>query len=80
MSGQVDIKKLKIGKEYKVDHSRKGVFTMEIIEIRDEWVDGIITGGKAHYTSFENPHRYAGDPITVRSTLCKFSKIEGSKE
>lgn len=34
-----------IGKTYKVDHSRRGRFTIKVTQLSDEWVTGVVLDG-----------------------------------
>ncbi len=54
-----------VGKIYKVKHSRKGVFTIQVTSINETWVTGTIINGTADALLNENI-RYEGEEITVR--------------
>ena len=62
---------VELGKNYKVVHTRKGKFQMQITQITDEWITGIITKGKADAICSYNVGR-KGDEITIRKTLSYF--------
>lgn len=62
---------LEIGKEYVCVHERKGRFTMQVTELRGEWIDGVITDGEAKAIMGYNV-RGVGEQITVRDTLSRF--------
>lgn len=70
---------LEVGSTYNVNHSRKGKFSLLVQSDSDEWVTGIIVGGKAgamlHYNEKE-----CGDEITVRKSFCSFAKAEGGAQ
>lgn len=70
----VEIENLVIGKQYKVNHRRKGTFNMMIEDVGDEWVTGEITDGSAHYIASKNGEK--GDILTIRASLCEFLPIE----
>lgn len=58
------------GNEYKVNHSRKGIFTMRVDSVDGEWAHGVITGGHARYISEDDRHQ--GEKITIRIELANF--------
>lgn len=60
--------KLEIGKIYKVRHSRKGVFSLKVESIDDEWVIGQVYQGRANAMMDYNV-KLEGDPITVRESF-----------
>ena len=64
---------IQIGKTYKVNHERKGNFIMTVTGMNDEWVTGIIVGGKAHAMLRDN-EREKGEEITVRQSFCIFTE------
>ena len=66
---------LKIGHEYKVNHSRKGGFSMRITEDSDIWVTGVITDGVSRGIRDYNT-REKGEEITVRKAFCGFELVE----
>jgi hypothetical protein len=63
---------LEIGKAYRVKHSRKGTFNMQITKIEGEWITGIITSDSAVRTRYD--YSYQGDEITVRERFCYFAE------
>lgn len=63
-----------IGKTYAVDHSRKGKFQMRVTDIRNEWVDGVVTAGKAGAMLRYNEVP-AGEEITIRAEFAKFTEV-----
>jgi hypothetical protein len=63
-----------VGGTYAVDHSRKGKFVMRITAVNGEWIDGIITSGKAKASLIYN-EREIGEKITVRECLATFTQI-----
>lgn len=69
--------KLEIGKEYVIDHSRKGTFIGKILKDNGEWITVEITKGKAHYMSISNNlmgRGNIGDKITIRKSFCMFNE------
>lgn len=63
--------KLKIGREYEVRHQRKGTFQMRVTGLRGEWIDGIVTAGKANAIMIYNIV-LPGEPITIRDSFSYF--------
>ena len=70
---------LQIGKEYLVNHSRKGTFTALVKEVDDEWATLELTAGKAKAMCSYNKAE-AGDEVTVRLSHCRFTEQPASKE
>jgi hypothetical protein len=66
---------IEIGKTYGVAHDRKGRFVIKITAIGRSSVTGTIVTGKAT-SSEEHNDRYIGDQITMKKSMCKFSKVE----
>ena len=62
---------MEIGKNYKVSHSRKGVFEMKVNDVSGEWVTGIITSGYADAICDHN-EVWEGEEITIRISLASF--------
>lgn len=60
-----------IGKQYDLRHTRKGNFSVLVLDISNDIITGEITKGIAHYVSESN--RQQGDLITLNpnSLLCK---------
>lgn len=71
--------KIEVGKQYRITHSRKGTFTANIVGIRDEWVDCVITDGKARAMLDYNV-REKGETITVRRSFCTFEPVSNNRE
>jgi hypothetical protein len=65
---------LEVGQTYKVNHSRKGIFTIRLDHFDQEWVTGYIVDGKAG-AMLEYNEIGAGEPITFRKTFATFTKI-----
>ena len=63
------------GKEYMIYHTRKGRFCGKVVQILDEWVDILITKGKAKAALFYN-EKEVGEIVRVRLAHCTFSIIE----
>lgn len=61
--------KFEKGKIYKIRHSRKGVFTIEVEAVDDEWVQGWIVSGTAHAIMDYNV-KEQGENITLRISFC----------
>lgn len=70
--------KIEVGKEYIINHSRKGTFIGKIVKDDGEWLTVEITKGKAHYISVVNNldrRGNIGDIITIRKSFCTFEKV-----
>jgi len=65
---------IKVGKFYKVDHRRKGRFTIQISQTSDEWVTGVIVEGETNAIIHENKI-YEGEEVTVRRTFTSFTEV-----
>jgi hypothetical protein len=63
-----------IGKEYRVRHSRKGVFCIRVTAIAPPWIDGVITSGTAGAILPHN-ERYVGETITIHDIHSTFSPL-----
>jgi hypothetical protein len=59
---------MKIGKDYKINHRRKGTFNIRVTSINDEWVTGEIIDGKTKKMLPENS-REKGEEIKIRRSL-----------
>lgn len=68
---------LEVGKTYKVNSSRKGVFTGQLLGFDDTWASLLITGGKANAILDYNV-RSEGEEVTVRRSFCTFTETEGA--
>lgn len=66
---------LTIGKVYKVDHKRKGVFNLLVTEQDEDFVTGIITSGKANAVLKFN-ERDPGEEVCILKEFCTFKKLE----
>lgn len=56
-----------VGKTYKIDHSRKGKFSLTVTSVSETWMTGIIVEGTANAMMDYNT-KEAGEEITVRRT------------
>lgn len=70
---------IEIGKTYQVNHQRKGRFTLHITSASDEWVDGVVVSGVAE-AALQGNEREAGEPISIRRSLCQFTEAPGGAE
>lgn len=64
---------LQIGKEYVVNHSRKGTFSARVKGVDGEWADLEVTAGKAGAMCSYN-EREPGEDVTVRLSHCRFTE------
>ena len=62
---------IEVGRTYKVNHSRKGKFSLCVTKVDGEWVTGTITGGAAHFMTEDS--RTSGEDVTVRRCLSTFT-------
>ena len=62
-----------IGKEYLVNHSRKGTFAASVKAVDDTWATLEITAGKAKAMCRYNEAE-AGEEVTVRLSHCQFTE------
>jgi hypothetical protein len=61
------------GRIYKVCHSRKGTFQMQVTDTTDEtWISGVIVRGMARAIMDYN-QRFSGDKITVRRSFIRYA-------
>lgn len=67
---------LTIGKTYKVNSSRKGVFVGIVTQCSDEWATVLITRGKAE-AMLDYNEREQGEEVTVRRSFCTFTELDG---
>lgn len=63
---------------YRVEHSRKGTFTMWVGREDDEFVYGRVVDGEAKAMQ-RSQYKYSGDPIAVRKAFCTFTRLDGPK-
>ena len=66
---------IEIGKTYRVTHARKGTFTAKVTGLCGAWVDLEVIDGEAAGLRGD-VLAAAGDPITVRSDMCLFTRVE----
>ena len=64
----------KVGKTYKVVHSRKGTFIGECVSVDDDFATFMIVGGTAKYMGEEN--RTSGEKVAVRLEFCSLSEVK----
>jgi hypothetical protein len=69
---------VEVGKTYKVDHCRKGKFTMKVSHVDDEWVHGHIVEGVA-LALMDYNIKEASEKISVRRSLAKFEEVVDGK-
>lgn len=67
---------LTIGKSYKVDSRRKGVFKGVVTHCDETWATVLITHGKAE-AMLDYNEREQGESVTVRRAFCTFIELEG---
>ena len=68
---------LEIGKEYLIEHIRKGPFCARLLEDTGEFITVEITKGRANYISMMNVDMgCVGDHISIRKSFCTFTEIE----
>lgn len=67
---------LTIGKTYKVNSSRKGVFTGILTKCCDTWATLLITHGKAK-AMLEYNESEQGEEVIVRRAFCTFTEVKG---
>lgn len=71
------LKKLKIGKQYVVNHSRKGMFVAEVLDVYreadDEWVDVRIVDGVAKMLA--NPDVKVNETLRIRACFATFREV-----
>ncbi len=65
---------LKVGKSYKVNHSRKGKFILKVTHLTDTWATGVVAAGKAE-ANLPHNEREQGESVTLRIAFCKFEDI-----
>lgn len=65
---------LQIGIAYRVNSSRKGIFTGVITNLDDTWAEVLITNGKAK-AMLDYNEREQGECVTVRRSFCTFEPI-----
>jgi hypothetical protein len=65
---------LRIGATYRVNSSRKGIFTGVLKRVDDTWADVLITDGKAQ-AMLDYNEREAGETVTVRRSFCTFTEV-----
>ncbi len=62
-----------IGKKYRVDHSHKGRFDLQVTEVNGEWTIGLLLSRLVHTTS-GSPR--IGDSMAVRTQHATFTPIK----
>lgn len=71
--------KLKTGATYMVHHTRKGKFSMRVINDAGTFVDGVILHGHAKAILRSN-ELWPGQEITVRKSLANFYLIKSAAQ
>ena len=67
---------LEIGKEYIINHCRKGTFCAKLLK-DGEFITVAITKGRAHYISMMNAGMgCVGDHITIKKSFCTFNEVK----
>lgn len=66
---------LEVGQTYRVNHTRKGTFTIRLDHFDQEWATGYIVEGAAD-AMLEYNKVEAGEPITFRKTFATFTKVD----
>ena len=64
---------LQIGKEYMVNHSRKGKFSAQVKAVDDVWVTLEVTAGRVGATCGYN-EAGVGEEVIVHRSLCHFTE------
>lgn len=65
---------LKIGKEYRVNHDRKGTFFGRLKELDETWATLDIVRGKAEAVMAYN-EAGVGEEVKVRLAFCRFAEL-----
>lgn len=65
---------IEIGKSYIVNHARKGRFAGKLVRDEGEFVEILISSGKATAMLKEN-EADPGEKITIRRSLCTFEPL-----
>jgi hypothetical protein len=65
---------IEVGKVYNCNHTRKGKFSLEVTDVGEEWITGIITNGYTQ-TMMEYNSRSVGETETVRRSFCMFTEV-----
>ncbi len=68
---------LQVGKTYRINSSRKGVFNGRLLGFDDTWASFIITNGRAK-AILEYNERDEGEEVTVRRSFCTFEQLEAA--
>lgn len=63
-----------IGQTYRVNSSRKGVFTGVVTQCCDTWATVLITNGTAK-AMLDYNEREQGETVTVRRSFCTFTPL-----
>ncbi|MCW5591017.1 MAG: hypothetical protein KIS74_02860 [Burkholderiales bacterium] len=66
--------KLSVGTTYRVDHTRKGRFTVRLTRFDDTWATGVVVDGLAAALLPEN-ERGVGEEVTFRRSFATFSEL-----
>lgn len=66
---------MKIGKNYTINSSRKGIFKGELLSECDTWATFKITNGKANAMLDYNV-KSEGESVTVRKSFCSFKEMD----
>ncbi|MCP5074340.1 MAG: hypothetical protein GY947_13770 [Rhodobacteraceae bacterium] len=56
------------GETYKVRHSRKGEFYLQVTTDKGEWIDGVLVSGRPNYMNPDN-QALEGEKMTVRRSF-----------
>lgn len=65
---------IEAGKTYRINSTRKGLFTGIVTRFDDTWADVLITDGKAK-AMLDYNEREQGETVTVRRSFCTFEEV-----
>ena len=67
---------MEVGKTYKVTHSRKGTFVVEVTKMTAVWMTGVMQEGTT-WTMISGNQKGVGDEVTLRiGFLRKIEEVE----
>ena len=65
---------IEVGKTYRINSTRKGLFTGIVTRHDETWADVLITAGKAK-AMLDYNEREQGETVTVRRSFCTFEEV-----
>jgi hypothetical protein len=67
-----------VGQTYVVHHSRKGTFTVRMLAVYDDWIEGEVVDGEVKYLA--RPYGESGEKVSMRRSLVSLEATDAPTE